>query len=172
MPEYYRHKAPRRGTKLSDWCGFLQPKQIIHLLTKLTDRWRKGLEILADIYGIENPFDAIPAFGSLTGYPGFEDFSIARTVHFHYLSATAFTKFRLATLAYFNDAPGREEQKHLILDLFEDEKPRIRAMRQIISHYPRIPYEDEAQQHIYTTTNLDQRLVNMDRFSFQVGQAI
>jgi hypothetical protein len=140
-------------------------------LTKLTDGWKPGVQILADAFGIENPFDAIPNFDALVGTPGFEDFNIARTIYFHYLSTIDFVKFRLASLAFFKNEE-RDTQKATITSLLENEKPRVRAMSQIIAAYPRIPEQEEAQQMLYTVDDLKQKLINIENFSFQSGQHI
>lgn len=170
MPWYFKNEAPRHGTKLSDWCGRLSPEEIIRLLGKLTDRWEAGVRILAEAFGVADPFDAIPEFDRLLEEPGSEDFHIARTVHFHFLSTIGFVKFRLATLAFL-ETPD-ESIRAGIRSLLEDEKPRIRAMSQIIGAYPRIPYAEEAQKHLYTQADLAQKLANMEKFSFVEGEVL
>jgi hypothetical protein len=80
-------------------------------------------------------------------------------------------KFRLASLAYFKDEE-RDTQKAIITSLLENEKPRVRAMAQIIAAYPRIPEQEEAQQMLYTVDDLKQKLINIENFSFQSGQHI
>ncbi len=172
MPWYFKNEAPRRGTKLSDWCGRLTPEQIIELFDLLNDRWREGVRILADAFQVADPFDEISNFESLLAEPGSEDFHIARTVYLHFQSTVAFVKFRLATLAYFERPEEREVLRQTIRDLLEDEKPRIRAMAQIVGAYPRIPYAEEAQKLLYTKEDLAQKLENIERFSFEEGQAI
>lgn len=172
MPWYFKNEAPRRGTKLSDWCGRLSPEEIISLLTKLTELWKEGILILAKSYDISNPFDAIPNFTDLLKEPGSEDLHITRTIYFHFLSTIGFVKFRLATLAFFDDPTKTARQREVIARLLEEEKPRIRAMAQIIDAYPRIPYAEEAQKHLYTTRDLAEKLDHIERFSFQKGQSI
>jgi hypothetical protein len=141
------------------------------LLTKLCDRWKNGVQILAEAFGIEDGFDAIPNFDALLGTPGFEDFNIARTMYFHYRSTIAFVKFRLASLAYFK-GEERDAQKEMILSLLETEKPRIRAMAQIVAAYPEIPAQEEAQQRLYEASDLQQKLTNIENFAFESGQRI
>jgi hypothetical protein len=172
MPWYSVHHATRRGTKLSDWCGSLTPEQIIDLLTKLCDRWKPGVETLSEIFGVAAPFDAIPNFDALGSTPGFEDFNIARTIYLHYQSTIDFVKFRLATLQFFQQPQQQEPVKILISQLIENEKPRIRAMSQIIAAYPKIPVAEEAQKALYTVEDLNQKLANMKTFSFEEGQVI
>jgi len=172
MPEYYLNKAGRRGTKLSDWCVRFTPQEVVSLLGKLTDRWRKGIEILAESFGVSQPFDAMPEFESLVSEPGFDDWTYGRTIYLHFLSTIDFIKFRLATLDFFEDSSPRAAQRTIIKGLLEAEKPRIRAMRQIIQSYPNIGYAEEAQKHLFTVSDLDQRLANMERFSFEEGQEI
>jgi hypothetical protein len=171
MPWYWMKGTGRASNDLFSWCGAFTPEQVVQLLTKLTDGWKPGVQILADAFGIENPFDAIPNFDALVGTPGFEDFNIARTIYFHYLSTIDFVKFRLASLAYFKDEE-RDTQKAIITSLLENEKPRVRAMAQIIAAYPRIPEQEEAQQMLYTVDDLKQKLINIENFSFQSGQHI
>lgn len=172
MPEYYLNRAPRRGTKLSDWCVHFRPEDVIHLLGKLTARWEAGVRRLAAIFGIRDPFDEIPGFEEFVGVPGFEDFTIARTVQMHFLSTIAFIRFRLATVEFFAEPSRRGEMEAIIRDLLEEEKPRIRAMMQVIQSYPRIPVAEEAQKALYTVDDLRQKLVNMEKFRFEENQAI
>ena len=171
MPWYYIKESGRGGTKLADWCTNISPEQVIFLLTKLTDRWKKGVEILAEAFGIEDAFDAVPEFDSFVGQPGFEDFCIARTMYLHFMSTIGFVKFRLATIDYFNNQQ-REQQEQIILALFEDEKPRIRAMSQIIQAYPKIPEAEEAQKVLYTVEDLDLKLKAMESFNLTKWQTI
>jgi hypothetical protein len=171
MPWYSMNQASRRGTKLSDWCGALSPQQIIDLLTELCDHWKPGVETLAAIFGVSNPFDALPNFDDLLNKPGFEDFNIARTIYLHYQSTIDFVKFRLATLQFFEHPKQQSEAKIIISQLIENEKPRIRAMSQIIAAYPQIPVAEEAQKALYTVDDLDQKLADMEKFSFQDGQS-
>lgn len=172
MPWYFINSAGRRGTNLSEWCTAISPEQVIHLFTKLTEAWKPGVEILAEAFGVENPFDALANFDELLGQPGFEDFNIARTIYLHLVSTIAFVKFRLATLAFFEDEANQAAQKELILSLFEAEKPSIRAMRQIVAAYPGIPMAEEAQKLLYTPEDLDEKLANMEVFSFEEGQSV
>jgi hypothetical protein len=102
--------------------------------------------------------------------PGFEDFNIARTMHLHYLSTIAFIQFRLTTLDYFNS--GRDRAMPIIRSLLEAEKPRIRAMKQILEQYPKIGFEGESQHRLYTPADLEQKLDHIERFDFQRGQRI
>jgi hypothetical protein len=170
MPWYFQNESGRRGTKLSEWCGRLSPEQIIHLLRKLTDRWAKGVRLLADSFGVANPFDEIPNFPDLVGEPGFEDFNISRTVYLHFLSTIAFIEFRLATLAFFASPEEQEARRACIRDLMDAEKPRIRAMAQIVKVYRKIPFAEEAQKHLYTAEDLRKKLADMDQFTFEQGQ--
>ncbi len=172
MPWYFKNAASRCGTALSEWCGQLTPEQIITLFDKLNAGWREGILILAEAFGVANPFDALPDFEELLSEPGMEDFHIARTVLLHFQSTVNFVKFRLATLAYFEKPEEQEAMKALILQLLEEEKPRIRAMTQIVATYPRIPYAEEAQKAIYTAGDLVQKLKNIDQFTFAEGQRI
>ena len=171
MPWYFFKNTGRSTNNLSSWCTFFTPKQVIYFLAKLTDRWKVGVEILAEAMGVENAFDAIPNFDSMVGKPGFEDFNIARTLYLHYMSSISFVEFRLASLAYFKDE-DRAAQQAKIGSIFESEKPRIRAMSQIIAVYPKIPAAEEAQQMLYTVDDLKQKLVNMDNFTFESGQVV
>ena len=171
MPWYWMKDTGRSTNNLSTWCTFFTPEQVIYFLSKLCDGWKKGIEILAEALGIENAFDAIANFDSRVGKPGFEDFNIARTMYFHYMSSIAFVEFRLASLAYFKNE-NRAEQQEKITTLLEKEKPRIRAMSQIIAVYPKIPAQEEAQQMLYTVDHLKQKLVNIDNFTFESGQVI
>jgi phage FluMu protein Com len=172
MPWYFQNAASRRGTALGEWCPALSPQNVILLFEKLTDEWKPGLHILAEAFGIEDPFDAIPEFDSLVGTPGFEDFNIARTIYLHFLSTVGFVKFRLATLEFFENPDSSEEQKTLIRELMEIEKPRIRAMSQVVGAYPRIPVAEEAQKALYTVDDLTQKLASIDSFSFEEGQSV
>lgn len=104
--------------------------------------------------------------------PGFEDFNISRTIYFHFLSTIAFVEFRLATLRYFESPGHQAESAATIRKLLASEKPRIRAMRQIITTYPRIPVAEEAQKPLDTAEDLDQKLQNIANFSFQEGQSV
>ncbi|MEO6908608.1 MAG: hypothetical protein ABI210_12035, partial [Abditibacteriaceae bacterium] len=126
MPWYWLKGSGRATNNLSEWCQFFTPEQVIYLFSKICDGWKKGLEILAESFAIENPFDAIPNFDSLVGTPGFEDFNIARTIYLHYMSSVAFVEFRLASLAYFKDEE-QDAQKRIIASLLENEKPRVCA---------------------------------------------
>jgi len=78
----------------------------------------------------------------------------------------------LATLAFFEAEAGQDAQKALILALFEAEKPRIRAMKQIVAAYPGIPMAEEAQKLLYTPADLEGKLANMETFSFEEGQSV
>ena len=80
-------------------------------------------------------------------------------------------KFRLATLRFFENPQLQEEAKETIKGLIESEKPRIRAMSQIIQAYPRIPVAEEAQKALYTVEDLNRKLADMEKFSFQDGQS-
>ena len=170
MPEYFIKNTGRRGTKLSDWCVRFSPQEVLLLLGKLNDRWKNGVELLAAAFGVDNPFDAIPRFETLLPEPGFEDFNYARTLWLHYASTMDFIRFRLATLSYF--AGDQEARKAEILALLVAEKPRIRAMRQVITAYPWVGFSEEAPTQLFTVEDLDQRLVNMEHFTFAEGQAI
>jgi len=172
MPWYFKNEAPRSGTKLSDWCGQLTPAQIIGLFEQLNARWHEGISILGEAFQVADPFDAIPNFDELLSEPGSEDFHIARTVYFHFQSTVGFVKFRLATLAYFEKPEDQAPLQQTIRELLEDEKPRIRAMVQIVGAYPRIPYAEEAQKLLYTREDLAEKLENLTRFSFEEGQVI
>lgn len=171
MPWYWMKDTGRSTNNLSTWCTFFTPEQVVYFLSKLTDQWKVGVEILAQALGIKNAFDAIPNFDSLVGKPGFEDFNIARTIYLHYMSSIAFVEFRLASLAYFKNE-NRAAQQEKITWLLENEKPRIRAMSQIITVYPKIPAQEEAQQMLYTVDDLKQKIVNIDNFTFESGQVI
>jgi hypothetical protein len=171
MPWYWMRDTGRTTNNLSTWCTYFSPEQIIHFLTQLTGRWKIGVEILAEAFGVKSTFDAIDNFDELTALPGFDDFNIARTIYFHYLSTIAFLKFRMASLAYFkNEDTAR--QKEIILAQLEEEKPRIRAMRQIVTAYPRWMFQEEAQWTLYTADDLDGRLANIDAFDFEEGRII
>jgi hypothetical protein len=172
MPWYFKNGAGRCGTALSEWCGKLTPAQIVQLFDKLNTRWMEGVKILGDAFGVADPFDEIPQFDALLPEPGAEDFHIARTILLHFQSTVGFVKFRLATLAFFEKPEEQESIKAQISNLIEAEKPRIRAMSQIVKAYPRIPYAEEAQKAIYTAEDLAQKLENMKRFSFEEGQRI
>jgi hypothetical protein len=172
MPWYSMHHATRRGTRLSDWCGALSPQQIIELLTELCDRWKPGVETLAEIFDVKNPFDAIANFDELRSTPGFEDFNVARTMYLHYRSTIDFVKFRLATLQFFQQPQQQDAARETITRLIENEKPRIRAMLQIIAAYPKIPVAEEAQKPLYTVDDLQQKLARTETFSFEEGQAL
>ena len=172
MPEYYLNRAARRGTKLSDCCVRFTPQENSQLLGKLTDGWEDGVRTLAAAWSIAEPFDAISDFEELSRESGFEDFCIGRTVAIHFRSTLAFFRFRQATLTYFEREEDRDLQKAIILGLFEEEKPRIRAMGQIIQAYPHIPFADEACKALYTPGDLEQKLQNMDAFCFEEGQSI
>ena len=130
-----------------------------------------GLEILAQSFGVKSTFDAIDNFAELAGLPGFEDFNYARTIYFHYMSTIAFLQFRVASLSYFKN-DNIAKHKDIILAQLKEEKPRIRGMKQIITAYPHIPFQEEAQQMLFTADDLDQRLANIDEFNFEVGQII
>jgi len=171
MQWYWVPNDGRATNNLSEWCPYFTPQQVIYFLTKLTDRWRKGVQILAESFGIENPFDAIANFDELVRVPGFEDFCIARTIYLHFMSSIAFVKFRLATISYFSGEQP-DAQREVIAALLEAEKPRIRAMRQIIGVYPKIPAAEEAQRILYTIEDLDQKVRNIDTFCFKDGQRI
>lgn len=172
MPWYFKSAAGRCGTALSEWCGKLTPEQIMRLFDQLNARWLEGVKILGDAFGVKDPFDEIPEFHDLLQEPGAEDFHIARTVLLHFQSTVGFVKFRLATLAFFEKPEQQDTLKEHILQLLEDEKPRIRAMAQIVSAYPRIPYAEEAQKALYNADDLAQKLENMQRFTFEEGQRI
>jgi hypothetical protein len=172
MPWYFKAAGGRCGTALADWCGKLTPQQIIALLEKLNARWQDGVKILGNAFGVADPLDEIPTFEALQAEPGAADFYIARTVLLHFQSTVAFVKFRLATLAYFGEPSRQEEIRSEILALLEAEKPRIRAMAQIVSAYPRIPYSEEAQRALYTPADLAGKLSNIQAFAFQEGQRI
>jgi hypothetical protein len=45
-------------------------------------------------------------------------------------------------------------------------------MSQIIAAYPQIPVAEEAQKALYTVEDLNQKLANMETFSFAEGQVI
>ncbi len=171
MPWYWMKNTGRSTNNLSTWCTFFTPQQVVYFLSKLTNRWKVGVEILAEALGVKNAFDAIPNFDALVGTPGFEDFNIARTIYLHYMSSIAFVEFRLASLAYFNNE-DRDAQQEKIAAILENEKPRIRAMEQIIAVYPKIPAQEEAQQMLYTVDDLKQKLLNIDNFNFESGQVI
>lgn len=171
MPWYWMRDTGRSTNNLSSWHGAFTPEQIIYFLTKVTDRWKVGIEILAEAFGAKSTFDAMDNFEELLDAPGFEDFNYARTIYFHYLSAIAFVKFRLASIEFF-EGKDVEQQKEMIRTQLNEEKPRIRAMRQIITAYPHIPFQEEAQQMIFNAADLDERLVNIDKFSFESGQVI
>jgi hypothetical protein len=171
MPWYWLKDTGRASNDLFSWCTYFTPEQVIELLTKLCDGWQPGVQILGDAFGLENPFDALPNFDELLGIPGFEDFNIARTMYFHYRSTIAFVKFRLASLAFFKNE-ARDAQQEIISTLLEEEKPRIRAMAQIVAAYPEIPYQEEAQQSLYTASDLQQKLRNIENFAFESGQRI
>ncbi len=172
MPWYFKAESGRRGTKLSDWCGHFTPQAITELLGKLTAGWGKGIKLLAESFGVEDPYDAIPDFDRLSTEPGSKDFHISRTIIIHFLSTIGFVNFRLATLAYFDGTEEKSALRATILDLLEQEKPRIRAMSQIVGTYPEIPYSEEAQKHLYTKEDLEQKLRNIEQFNFQAGQVI
>jgi hypothetical protein len=171
MPWYWMRNTGRTTNNLSTWCTYFSPEQIIHFLTKLTERWKIGVEILAEAFGVKSTFDAIDNFDELTALPGFDDFNIARTIYFHYLSTIAFLKFRTASLAYFKNEDAARQQE-IILTQLAEEKPRIRAMRQIVTAYPRWMFQEEAQWTLYTADDLDERLANIDAFVFEEGQVI
>jgi|GEM_PF-2413174 len=172
MPWYFMKGAGRRGTKLSDCCDQLSPEQIIHLLDKLCERWKTGVEILARAFGVEEALGVIPDFEKLAQLPGFEDFNIARTVYIHYQSTVAFFRFRLATLAWFDEQPDRDQLRQEIKELLAGEKTRILASRQIIARYPDFPFQQEAQCLLYTGEDLDGRLENIQAFRFEEGQCL
>lgn len=172
MPWYFKNESSRRGTKFSDWCGHFTPEEIIQFFEKLTDGWDRGIQVLSKSFAVDHPYDAIPHFDDLLNEPGAEDFHIARTVILHFLSTIAFVKFRLATLEFFREGGGHDAMRDRILRLLDDEKPRIRAMSQIIAAYPDIPYSEEAQKHLYTQADLSRKLLNMECFDFRDGQAI
>lgn len=171
MPWYWMKNTGRSTNNLSSWCAFFTPEQVVYFLSKLTDRWKIGVEILAEALGIKDAFDTVEDFDTRVGSPGFEDFNIARTIYLHYMSTIAFVQFRLASLAYFKDESSAE-QKEIIASLLEDEKPRIRAMSQIVAVYPKIPAQEEAQQMLYTVDDLKQKLLNIENFNFESGQLI
>lgn len=171
MQWYWVPNAGRATNNLSEWCPYFTPEQVIYFLGKVTDQWKTGVEILAQAFGVEDAFDEISNFDDLAGTPGFEDFCIARTVYLHFMSSIAFVKFRLASIAYFNGEQP-QAQREIILGLLEAEKPRIRAMRQIIQVYPKIPAAEEAQRILYTVEDLDQKVKNIAAFSFESGQRI
>lgn len=171
MPWYWVPNGGRATNNLSEWCANFTPGQVIEFLTKLTDGWRNGVENLAGAFAVEDAFDAIPNFDELTGRAGFEDFCIARTIYLHFMSSIAFIKFRLATIAFFKgEQTGM--QRDIIGSLLQQEKPRIRAMRQVIQAYPKIPAAEEAQRMLYTVEDLDQKLDNILAFDFGEGQRI
>ncbi len=172
MPWYFLAESGRRGTKLSEWCGSLKPEQVTFLFDKLTAQWAEGVRLLAESFGVENPFDALPNFDALLETPGFEDFNIARTVWFHLSSTSSFVKFRLATLAYFASPQGAQEQAPIITALLQEELPRIAAMEQIIRVYPMIPYAEEAQKHLYTIDDLREKRRAIEAFSFREGEVV
>ncbi len=172
MPWYFMKGAGRQGTKLSDCCDQLTPEQIIHLLTLLCERWKPGIEILARSFGVDDPLAVIPDIEKLVTFQGFEDFTIARTIYFHYQSASAFFQFRLATLAFFDGTTRGSNERSTIEKLLEDEKTRISATRQIIEFYPQFPFQQEAQDFLYTRQDLDGRLKNISDFRFLEGQLL
>lgn len=96
---------------------------------------------------------------------------IARTIYLHLMSSIAFVEFRLATVSYFKQEQI-DTQRRQIGSLLQQEKPRIRAMRQIIQAYPKIPAAEEAQRMLYTVDDLDQKIDNIAVFDFRNGQRI
>lgn len=170
MPWYWVRNTARGGTKLSDFCVQFTPERVANLLEKLTQRWARGIQILAGVFDVANPCDAIPGFNERVALPGFEDFNIARTMHLHYLSTIAFIQFRLATLDFFDS--GQDRATPIIRNLLEQEKPRIRAMKQILEHYPKIGFEGESQHRLYTPGDLEQKVKNIDLFRFERGHRI
>lgn len=172
MPWYFKNGAGRCGTNLSEWCGSLSTDQIVRLFNQLNERWLSGVRTLADSFGVTDPLDEIANFDELLQLKGAEEFHIARTVLLHFQSTVAFVKFRLATLAYFSASTDRSTIREEILFLLEAEKPRIRAMAQIVAAYPRIPFSEEAQKAVYSAADLKQKLLNMESFTFQEGQRI